>query len=67
MDGAKTYISSLLTDADKDAMGIYVGKDSGVPIFYGNVWVKTAIVFPDGSTMSSAGTGLPSNIDEGTF
>jgi hypothetical protein len=63
--GKSTYISSLITDDDGAACGLYL--KGSVPLFVGNVSVKNAIVFPDGTTQSSAGVALPDHIDCGGF
>jgi hypothetical protein len=62
-----TYISSLITDDDAESSGLVKNTDSGIPLFVGNVYIKTAIVFPDGSAQTSAGVALPDIINSGTF
>ena len=64
-----TYISSLLTPDDREAVGLYLD-DNYNPTFQGNIVVKDSITFPDGSKQTSAGIGvavLPDVIDAGTF
>ena len=77
--GPKTYISTLITPADAAADGL--AKTSDGPLFMGNVVVKTAIIFPDGTTQASSSGAtsfsglsgqasvaqLPNLIDIGTF
>jgi hypothetical protein len=63
--GKQTYISSLLTREDEEILGLAV-TDQG-PLFIGDVAVTTGIVFPDGTTQTSAGVALPDNIDCGSF
>jgi hypothetical protein len=63
--GKQTYISSLITDDDQAVDGLT--RTSAGALFVGNVAVTKAIVFPDGTTQTSAGVALPDHIDEGTF
>lgn len=63
--GQKTYISSLLTEEDRAATGLF--RNESGPLFVGNIGVLDGIVFPDGTTQTSAGVALPSVIDAGTF
>jgi hypothetical protein len=51
--GPQTYISSLITPDDKKADGLT--KTSDGPLFVGNVAIKSAIIFPDGTAQTSAG------------
>jgi hypothetical protein len=63
----ETYIGSLLEPGDVMATGLYPATAGSAPIFFGNVVVRTAITFPDGSVQTSAGVALPSVIDTGVF
>lgn len=63
--GKQTYISSLLTKEDEEVLGL--ASTSVGPLFVGDVAVANGIVFPDGTTQTSAGVALPDNIDCGSF
>jgi len=63
--GKQTYISSLITDDDQVVDGLT--RTSQGAMFVGNVAITKAIVFPDGTTQTSAGVALPNNIDCGSF
>lgn len=63
-----TYISSLIEPEDVEAVGIMVPPEPGAPpIFFGDVVVKRALVFPDGTMQTSAAQSTGNNIDSGTF
>ena len=72
MANGKGYITSLWSWKDSkdlgptptDQPGIYNGS---APIFVGDVGVANGIVFADGTVQTTAGGGLPTNIDGGTF
>lgn len=63
----QTYISSLLTENDVFSSGIQAAADGSMPIFFGDVVIHRAIVFPDGTTQTSAPANQKGNIDSGTF
>jgi len=63
--GPQTYISSLTVPEDAVSSGL--AKTADGPLFIGNVLVKTAIVFPDGTTQSSAPAISSDAINGGTF
>lgn len=62
-----TYISSLMEPADAQAMGIQKANPDSPPMFYGDVVVQRAIVFPDGTMQTSAAKTTSGAIDVGTF
>lgn len=63
----QTYIGSLIEPDDVMITGLYPATTGTPPLFFGNVVVRTAITFPDGSVQTSAGVALPSVIDTGVF
>lgn len=61
----RTYLSSLVTAEDKEAIGISVEENG--PVVTARIEVRESITFPDGTTQTSAGVALPSTVDGGTF
>lgn len=63
-----TYISSLFEPEDVETVGIQVAPDPDAhPIFFGDVVVKRALVFPDGTMQTTAASGAGGNVDGGTY
>lgn len=56
-----------MEDSDKESMGIQTASPDSPPMFFGDVVLKRALVFPDGTMQTTAASGAGGNVDGGTY